>query len=130
MTIIMLFLIIFTIVAVVYAYSKEISESHHAYEKGVPNTKINIYGLLDKILICCGYDFQIVKWRLTLLVTIGIMILLFVFLFSRIPSPREYIISFIIIFSLVYMSRDFITKIHTEQTYNYIKTCINLIKKK
>src|SRR3972149_590607 len=122
MTIIMLFLIIFTIVAVVYAYSKEISESHHAYEKGVPNTKINIYGLLDKILICCGYDFQIVKWRLTLLVTIGIMILLFVFFFSRIPFPRKfnYVEPFYNIPLLV--TSELGIYVYTEQTYNYIKT--------
>jgi len=124
-----LFLTLISIILFYYAYNKDIKEGADAYIDGNPKNNNNVPTLLQKVLVCCGYDMNTIKWRGALMTTIPIIILIFLTILSRLPSPQEYIISFIIIFSIIYGYKTINMEIHAKKSYEYAEKCVKLLEK-
>jgi hypothetical protein len=113
-----------------FAFYKEKNEAKHAYMQGEPKESNSVLTLLRKIQISSGFEINTIKWRRALLAAVPAVLLVFLLVLLRFPTPRECILSFLIVFSLFYILLKLHQKINVEASFNNIKKGISLIREK
>jgi hypothetical protein len=100
------------------------------YINGMGNDKDDIPVLLNKIELNANIDENTVKWRRCLVLAIISSILLFLIVFSKLPSGSELMMSILIIFLVFYFSFSFYQWHYTKfPAFNIYKN-INILRKK
>ena len=113
-----------------FAFWKEKNEAKDAFTKGKPIEGNSLDTLLRKIQISSGFEINTIKWRRALMAAIPAVLLVFLIVFKRLPEPREFVLSFIIVFSLIYVLLKLHEKLNVQVSYNNIKEAVNLIREK
>ena len=100
-----------------YAFFLELREKNHSYIKGKASSNDDVKKSLRKIDICLSYDLKTIKWRRCFLATIIIMVLLFVFVKDSEITPKNVLLYFTVIFTVMYISWRNYAKITGEDVY-------------
>lgn len=89
--------------SIAYAARKEYTEYDDPIKPYIPTTeKVSISRLLYNLENCVEYEGKTIKWRRTLLTTF-VIILLFGIFTQKIPSAKDLLLSFLIIFTPFYL---------------------------
>ncbi len=113
-----------------FAFYKERNEAKHAYMQGEPKETNSVQTLLRKIQISAGFEINTIKWRRGILAAVPAVLLVFLIVLLRFPTPREFILSFLIIFSLFYILLKLHQRINVESSFNNIKKGLMLVREK
>jgi len=95
-----IFLLIVVLFFVCFAIRSEIIEYNDAFVKCKPKTKDNLKIIKYKIENCLDYDLKTIKWRRVVISTI----LCIIIIFRKLPSSKEFLLYFFIIFITFYTS--------------------------
>ena len=113
-----------------FAFYKERNEAKHAYIQGEPKEKNGIQTLLRKLQISAGFEINTIKWRRAILAAVPTVLLIFLIALLRFPTPREFILSFLIVFSLFYILLKLHQRFNVEACFNNMKKGLELLRGK
>lgn len=87
---------------VVFAILAEINQKNDAYKSAILTQKETSLSLKRKLTTCLTAEQRTIKWRRVYLGAVASVALMYIFVHNRVPSPRELVVSFFIIY-IVYM---------------------------
>jgi len=125
----MKYVIVIFFIIISFAIYKEYIEVDDAYKNGIPSQNNSIPTLLKKIVICAGYEQNLIIWRKVAIITVIEVIVLHLVVYDRFPSPKESLLSFIVLFSLTYAVFMYQNKLATVPV-SYVKENIKRVKKR
>jgi hypothetical protein len=123
--VIIIFLFIFSLIALY----KEKYEQENAYILSIPDKKDTIQTIFKKINYALEYETTTIKWRRSLISSFLILFILFAFVYARIPTPKEIILTFSISYMIFYFNFITYTNIVSNEAIKYGKQNIRKIKK-
>ena len=113
----------------IYAIFKEYKEHDDSFSHAVYRERDSIHSSLRKIVKCVDCDTTTIKWRRTLVAATVTTILVFTFVHTRIPSPKEFLLYILLIFTVFYISWHNYMRRTTGKASSYAKEHIENIKK-
>lgn len=82
----------------IFALYFENKDRANSYTLGKSSENDSINTSIRKLHICMSYDIKAIKWRRILLATGTSLLLIFSLVHHRLPSPKEFLLYFVIIF--------------------------------
>lgn len=112
-----------------FALFREIKEQPNCYLQGEPKDGDDIATICKKIYICLQSETKAIKWRRCLLISVTSLILIFTFIYSRIPSNAEIILILAVIYTTVYVSMQLFTERISSESVRLGKANLSKLRK-
>lgn len=99
-----------------------------AYFQGRPTNNDSVPVLLDKISLSSSYESNSVKWRRCLIISLVITFVLFLLVFSRLPTGQELLIFLLIIYMSLYFMLSYYQNQVSKPAVKQIDVAVKLIR--
>lgn len=101
-----------------------------AYYRGRPFTRDTPDILLDKISLSGGYENNAVKWRRCLIFSLLVTLIIFLLVFTRLPSGKELLICVLVLYCCMYFMLSFYQNQISRYATRQIDVSLDLLRDK